>query len=1176
MADPWDHPLLQGIRKVPFYAGQICHVAAANRTGATRTPFDELPLSPEERAIVEHIARAFSAAPLYRHQAAVIQRLLDGKDVACLTGPDSGATTLCHLMAAIWYLARGGRVLRVVPESDREWSETAAWREGLERIPLLREMRTEQWFSGAVGKADDLADIVVTTPVRLSLQLHAGSQPEFFAQLGLVIWEELPLTLGRWGPDTAAISRRLWIACRRGGAAPRLLVTGRDFGNARGVVEATTVRRFEQGGWVDQPDVARARSLAVSWLPPLRSTENPGVYRRGHFLRDLKDLLGFLVAPEAGGSDTTIHYCVDASQSMEKRLKEALMLVSEDAQERIANGRAVRFSVFRDRGLQEEWPGVGMLSDVDSLQAHLGTIKSDGCTSIASALRGVARRAREDGATTVLLVSDGEDEITKEEAALVRKEWPPDAIDRFYYVSLGVMPHPTVRDLAVSLGVEIVETPAEAFGDIWRAILHAATGVLGSEVALLVFDGSVSERDLTGLPSSAKRKVGVYHDVEAFGARAGDVGVVVCVGYAGPVEDLRRLLTRTSRRERVLFLYTNEDPAVMTPHHFRHGEPLGLDRRPLLPVALTNQVAREKHLAALLEGGGVSAWELLQYLDIDPAGSEEAVRAQLSAAVLSLPGCWIDRDALRRRVSGFFHYGGGALPTLSEPLDHSLLRDSRPSLDLDRPSADWAGIDLAGGVSATVAMPLALLTYPGGDHVALPQGRYTCQWDLAAGSVELEEADGTDAPQTGTPIIHEETTFCIALKTVEGPVTNQSLQLEVRQVEARVNLVSEQYRPHRGAGAEQSLANQTLPIHWSGDLPAIVLSGPWLREGVGRTLALTLQNALRTIIPPPLAHALLFLPREESLWILELYPYGGIGLSDLLMGTSGLLERLFRLVREVLLTCPCGLTSQTGSGAETRDGCGCCVYSPFSALSWTGDPVPSKKGLLTALDQHLPRDASASLRRREKYDGITDEDRLAHAEPPDLGPLPAIRTAYGTKFGFAPPLPAVGFIADATAARRPGLLGLYRPRGRKIFLRSGLAQAVALDVTAHEFAHYWQHLSDGFSPSLVGKGIPHHGKLFSEGSAEWLAVHILQAFSLRQQIAATDLRKGDEYGDGFRLLKYLESHFGTNAVFDFLRSGNIARATDNKFPDLNELYLACGLHRLAQIAPAADPTRSGT
>lgn len=125
----------------------------------------------------------------------------------------------------------------------------------------------------------------------------------------------------------------------------------------------------------------------------------------------------------------------------------------------------------------------------------------------------------------------------------------------------------------------------------------------------------------------------------------------------------------------------------------------------------------------------------------------------------------------------------------------------------------------------------------------------------------------------------------------------------------------------------------------------------------------------------------------------------------------------------------------------------------------------------------------------------------------------------------------------------PGVVGQFT--GDKVMIIELLNESKAIEVIAHEYGHNWDNEWGGrtlnFPPELRGdKEIEKIlGKLVSEGFAQWAAFKVMDFYGLESSISGIYLWPFDEYGEGFRVLYWLEDELGFKAVLDFVKTGKV-------------------------------------
>lgn len=159
----------------------------------------------------------------------------------------------------------------------------------------------------------------------------------------------------------------------------------------------------------------------------------------------------------------------------------------------------------------------------------------------------------------------------------------------------------------------------------------------------------------------------------------------------------------------------------------------------------------------------------------------------------------------------------------------------------------------------------------------------------------------------------------------------------------------------------------------------------------------------------------------------------------------------------------------------------------------------------------------------------------------------------------------------------PGVVGQFT--GDKILIIELLNESKATEVIAHEYGHNWDSEWGGraldFPPELKGDKEVENilGKLVSEGFAQWAAFKVMDFYGLESSISGIYLWPFDEYGEGFRILYWLEDELGFKAVLDFVKTGKVI-TPDGKEWGLREILEKSGFKaRVTQFVLGKKKTR---
>ena len=283
------------------------------------------------------------------------------------------------------------------------------------------------------------------------------------------------------------------------------------------------------------------------------------------------------------------------------------------------------------------------------------------------------------------------------------------------------------------------------------------------------------------------------------------------------------------------------------------------------------------------------------------------------------------------------------------------------------------------------------------------------------------------------------------------------------------------------------------------------------------------------------------------------------------------------------MLCPCesdfhGSTNQADN-TSGAGGCPRCSGTYSGPVAVAGGASLPKRNKLHTIDwllteaALLPDTARAWLQWKGFGTGPTGLRAVADYGPTDRHAVPPrianrILKIYADRLGIR--------LDDAqlstpvrwlTSDDAQNFLGLYDSSDKTIAVIKNLREWPALDVYAHEVFHKIQfELADFFAMDrLAGDKIPYKPNLFLEGAAVWAASHVVEALAIRGILSANNLREGNEYGEGLQALKLIEDECGgIDSVLRFLRTGDIADATNGQIKDLPALCRRAGVPTTAQ------------
>lgn len=250
-----------------------------------------------------------------------------------------------------------------------------------------------------------------------------------------------------------------------------------------------------------------------------------------------------------------------------------------------------------------------------------------------------------------------------------------------------------------------------------------------------------------------------------------------------------------------------------------------------------------------------------------------------------------------------------------------------------------------------------------------------------------------------------------------------------------------------------------------------------------------------------------------------------------ILGTAGFLIDAFRMALALLLACPCS------------DGCACCINMTRLPVTWREridkDGLTRLLGrLLGYSEAEMVADDRHQMRALERV-----VDRVRDVVVPHQ-----FRNQLGLDF----PVPVtLRHLVGRLAAQHPDALGIFT--GDAVYLRPDLRESTYIGMIAHEYMHQWQR--DYLDPDLEkanGENIEdpdnvlfpaYHpgswncrGTLYVEGGAEWLRFRVADAYNLKTTMEQTaDGFRGNEYGEGFQHVIWLERKYGVHELIAMMR-----------------------------------------
>ena len=302
----------------PRFAGSIVH-----RAGSAAQPAR---LAPLPRGLDERLAAALDASgvsSLYTHQALAVTAALRGEHIAVVT-PAASGKTLCYNLPTLHRLLQNptARALYLFPTKALAQDQLAELRRLTEILGTATTLAPGVYDGDTPAsqkpRIRDRARIILSNPD----MLHAGILPQharwaaFFANLQVVVIDEMHAYRGVFGSHVANVLRRLRRICAFHGGDPQFLLASATIANpddlARRLVEApVTIIGPEHNG------APQGRKEILLYNPPLldpalgirRSNTLEAASLTAHFLTH--DVQTIVFCPTRLTTELTLTYVRD-------------------------------------------------------------------------------------------------------------------------------------------------------------------------------------------------------------------------------------------------------------------------------------------------------------------------------------------------------------------------------------------------------------------------------------------------------------------------------------------------------------------------------------------------------------------------------------------------------------------------------------------------------------------------------------------------------------------------------------------------------------------------------------------------------------------------------------------------------------------------------------------------
>jgi len=1019
---------------------------------------------------------------------------------------------------------------------------------------------------------DSVPLITVFTPWTLSAILNEPellSAREFLVstlgRVALPAVDEWPDTLAS---NTAYLLRKLNLECAIRGITPSLVGTSAPRLHLKDYLTKLWGKPVDGSAIVVKESVERPQNLVVNYSGGL--VRNPSDHRQ--WIRQepgavASDLLAWLVGTHPRRFDGQVHveYVLDVSGSMHERLTPVKAAVRKDLIAKLEagslkEGHSLGLTVFESeptRVFSEEIA-------TDTLDRFTYAMDGEACrggTDLAPALIMTLEKGlqRDVGSLVVILFSDGESGIDGNQRThllrLSRQARQEGRNFRLLYVTLDMDPPQAIKNLIIAMGGRIIR---QSTADLGTSGPIDGDSSDASTVVFLSGEHGLSS-DIIQDHQGGYRHLVYTRSISNLDVNTQDIHAVVVSGNFGSIAEIRDQVGHLGRELLPVFVLTQAEAGsqILTEDY---QEAANLRRIPVLFPE--NPQLRERRLDDSLRSGRIK-FEEFRYLhegapsyeamvkSLKPASvHEEAGKSVPSSGVIELDPSFELETRGRNRYVRRVDREPGRLPHPLDTVTNQRIKLEGEGILKWRDLATAALVCHEGALEDGVGN-CAEVGHRDGEQIVLRSRRLDRHEPILDGIVVKPLKEDTWS-KTHKTLGQLGDFWC-------GEV-HLGTQVSGVRVFPRSNLEG-QYTDSQ-FGTPQPVQIVTRAFLWK-PLEA--------NEKLFAGLVNILRLAIPTLLRLPTEKLLISPENDVGIWLVELTE-GGNCSSEILYREPEILRQLLSLGGRIALECPCELGFSGDSSAlptQTSDsGCPRCMRVIGPVIQDAGVDLLGtieKRSTLEWLLNNGLLPGTAQLQLLEKYDsGVHDAQRIIGPNAGSRrGILRHVRRILSDRLGLEledeDVASFVWLTGNSTAT------GMYSSGSNVLSLLKGLREWFAYDVCAHEFFHNLQYKSPGlFEHASLGDGATpkplHDGKIFIEGSAEWGASQVVDALALRTALDMTNLRHGDEYGDGFQIMKHIEENYGgIQAVLMFLATGDIALATGGKINSVRQLYSAIGL-----------------
>ena len=271
--------------------------------------------------------------------------------------------------------------------------------------------------------------------------------------------------------------------------------------------------------------------------------------------------------------------------------------------------------------------------------------------------------------------------------------------------------------------------------------------------------------------------------------------------------------------------------------------------------------------------------------------------------------------------------------------------------------------------------------------------------------------------------------------------------------------------------------------------------------------------------------------KDNAIYIYENIP-SSVGYAHYIFNNfNDLWERFLLMAYDILISCAC------------KEGCsGClkvknCYHSNYNTDL---DKKETIKYIGEILKKH-PTDLEKNIKKKYGPLGNDPKDVLILEEI-----ARDVIQAEKNILGIEIPNPVSVCFMTEQEAQSSNVAGLWHRKENVIALIPGYDEYFYFDILSHEYFHDWQSKSQElFKKELLyynkenimdPNNLLFSGKIIVEGSANWAEFKIIDYYSMGRIKAGIAQKHFDQYGEGFKLIMWIEANFGIKGVFEFFKT----------------------------------------